>query len=150
MTEVVVVNVSTPPVVQVSTPSVSVGSTTVSAGGVDQIEPYTLFYPDNLTTIDGNNGLYLEGPYSLSSLRFTLGTASVSGAVVLDLRCNEVSIFAGAKPTIAENQRTVLATNLATKTTFAKGDELKVSIIDGGLSQTSADLTVTLRLKRLF
>jgi hypothetical protein len=117
--------------------------------GAEQIEPYTLQFPGTLEPWIGTNPLYLEGPYSLSSLRFYLGTESTSGDVTLDFKCNGVSIFA-APVHVVQGAQTTLATGLATKTVFAKGDLLTVDIISPGLSLTAADLTVILRLKRLF
>jgi len=115
----------------------------------DQIEPYTLQFPGLLEPYIGVNGLYLEGPFSLSSLRFSVGSESTSGDVTLDMKCNGVSIFA-APVHITAGSKSTLATSLATKTVFAKGDILTVDIVSPGLSLTSADLTVILRLKRLF
>jgi hypothetical protein len=153
MTDVVVVNYTTMPTVLVDVPGapgVVVPTVDINASGIaEQIEPYTLHYPGLLQPFIGINGLPLEGPYSLSSVRFSVASESTSGDVTLDLKCNGVSIFA-APVHIVQGARTLLATSLATKTVFAKGDILTVDIVSPGLSLTSADLTVILRLKRLF
>ena len=153
MTDVVVVNYTQMPTVSVTTPSVTPGgSPSVSLGtpnGVEQIEPYTLQFPGLLEAHIGVNGLPLEGPYSLSSLRFSVGSESTSGDVVLDFKCNGVSVFASPVH-ITVGTKTLLATHLVTHAVYAKGDILTVDIVSPGLSLTSADLTVILRLKRLF
>jgi hypothetical protein len=51
---------------------------------------------------------------------------------------------------ITAGTKTLLATHLVTHAVYAKGDILTVDIVSPGLSLTSADLTVILRLKRLF
>jgi len=147
----VVVSSTPPPVVQVVSSSTSSNPSTVgiSGGAAEAIEPYQWGYGGVLLPVNGGGDLYLEGPYNLASLRFTLETPSIAGAVVLDLNCNGTSIFASPVQ-LAANQTTLAATSLATKTSFTTGDVLSVDIIDPGLSQTAADLTVTLRLKRLF
>jgi hypothetical protein len=135
--EVVVIE-SSNPTIKVSTP-----------GNLVQIEPYTLQYPGLLEHYIGVNPLPLDGPYALASVRFYLGTESQVGDVQLDLKCNDVSIF-GSPVVIRAGEKTILATSLATTTLFSPGDLLTVDIVNPGLSLTASDLTVTLRLKRLF
>lgn len=135
----VIISAPSNPVVRVS-----------ASSEVFAVEPYTFGFDGVLLApVIGNGILYLEGPYSVESLRFTLGTASLSGSVVFDVKCNDVSICS-TPPTLTAGETTLLATSLLNKTTFTTGDRLTVDIISAGLSQTAADLTVTLRLKRRF
>jgi hypothetical protein len=129
--------------------------TTVTTGNVasptrpDQIEPYTFSYLGPLGTFTGTGRLYLENPYTLQSIRFSLGAVSTSGAVTLDVKKNGTSIYT-TKPVIPVNTFSVAANaNLAT-TSFSANDYLTVDIISPGLNGTATDLTVTLRLKRLY
>lgn len=132
-------------VVESSHPTVVV----TSPGNAIQIEPYTLQYPGLLEPYVGVNPLPLDSKYELDSLRFFLGTESLIGDTSFDLKCNGLSVLS-APAVIRAGEKTILATSLATTTTFMPGDLLTVDIVSAGLSQTASDLTVILRLKRLF
>lgn len=114
----------------------------------EQIEPFTFSYSGPLSVYTGTGALYCEAPYELRSIRFYIATVA-DAAVTFDILCNGTSIFGTTKPSITAGQHTVRAQDLATKTTFAIGDVLTVNITGVGLSLPGADLTVTIRLKRL-
>jgi len=133
--------------------SISVGSldganAVVQGYPTDQIEAYVFSFGGYLRTYTGTGRLYLEGPYTLSNVRFTLGTLA-DRDVIIDLKKNGTSIYS-VKPRVPAGEYTALANNYVNTSTFVKGDFLTLDIVQPGLSQTGSDLTATIRLKRLY
>lgn len=112
------------------------------------IEQFTFTYTGQIQPLTGLGRLYLEGPYSVNNIRFTLGVVA-DRDVILDLRKNGTSIYSN-RPRIASGQYTGLGNDAITSPVFAKGDYLTLDVIQSGLTQTGQDLVATLRLKRLF
>ena len=143
MTTVITVNSNGPLGTSVTTGSVSAPTRP------DQIEPYTFTYQGALGTFTGTGRLYLENPYVIQSIRFTLGAASTLGAITLDVKKNGTSIYS-TKPVIPVNTFSIAANSNIVSANLSANDYLTVDVINPGLNGTAADLTVTLRLKRLY
>lgn len=117
------------------------------SGTADAIEAYTFSFAGALEVYTGQGRLYLDVPYEIQSLRYTLGTTADTDTIY-GLRLNGQSILT-ANATIIAGQYTTLLTTGFTQTAFVQGDYLTVDIIQAGFTQPGADLTVTIRLKRL-
>jgi hypothetical protein len=133
--------------------SISVGSldsanAVVQGYPTDQIEAYVFSFGGYLRTYTGTGRLYLEGPYSISNIRLTVGTLA-DRDVIVDLKKNGTSIYT-TKPRIPAGEYTALANNYLSTSTFVKGDYLTLDIVQSGLTLTGAELTATIRLKRLY
>ncbi len=128
----------------------SASTETVSVVGSiqEQIEAYVFTFTGNLRTYTGTGRLYLEGPYSISNVRLTVGTVA-DRDVIVNLKKNGTSIYS-IQPRVPAGDYTALANNYISTATFAKGDYLTLDIVQSGLSQTGSDLTATIRLKRLY
>lgn len=114
----------------------------------DLIEPFTFTYSGTLRPHVGTGRLYLEGPYSLSNIRLSVGEAA-DQPVIVDVRKNGASIYS-SPPSIPSGQVTALANSGIVQGSFSKGDYLTIDILQVGFTQTGSDLTATIRLKRLY
>jgi len=132
----------------ISVGSLASASAVVDGYPVDQIEAYVFTMNGNLRTLTGTGRLYLEGPYSISNVRLTVGTVA-DRDVIVNLKKNGTSIYS-IQPRIPAGEFTALANNYISVATFIKGDYLTLDVVQPGLSLTGADLTATIRLKRLY
>ena len=132
----------------ISVGSLASASAVVDGYPVDQIEAYVFTFSGNLRTYTGTGRLYLEGPYTVSNVRLTVGTVA-DRDVIVNLKKNGTSIYS-IQPRVPAGDYTALANNYISTATFAKGDYLTLDIVQSGLTQTGADLTATIRLKRLY
>lgn len=131
-----------------SSASTSVDTVSVVGSIQEQIEAYVFTFSGNLRTYTGTGRLYLEGPYTISNVRLTVGIVA-DRDVIVDLKKNGTSIYS-TQPRITAGEYTALANNSITTATFVKGDYLTLDILQCGLTQTGSDLTATIRLKRLY
>jgi len=111
------------------------------------VEVYTFTFTGPLRVYTGTGRLYLEGPYSVSNIRYTIGELA-DRDITVDLRKNGTSIYS-TKPRITAGQYTTIANDGLTSHVFAAGDYLTLDILQVGTSQIGRDLTATIRLKRL-
>lgn len=106
--------------------------------------------PGNVATGTGKARLYLEGSYQVETVRAAVNTAPTGATLICDVNKNGTTIYTsqGNRPTIAISGFTATGNSPAVKT-FAAGDYITVDVDQVGSTITGADLTVTVRLRRL-
>lgn len=124
----------------------------ITALGADMkkasVEQFTWSIYGSLSgTYTGKAKIYCEGNYTFESCRISLGTASSSGAVTVDVNKNGTTIYTTqtARPSIAASGTTAVGNSPAV-TSFAAGDYLTVDLDAFGTG--AADLTIVVRLRR--
>lgn len=121
------------------------GSTLASAA----TEAYVFAVTGTLAVATGKSRVYLEGSYSIDSVRAAVNTAPVGASVIVDVNKNGTTVFTtqGNRPTIAAAG--FLSTGTAPDVlTFVAGDYITVDVDQIGSSTAGSDLTVTIRLRR--
>lgn len=140
MTEIVKVLPITPSGVTVINPI---------AGSEYFVEVYAFTYSGDLAPYVGQGRLYLDTPGEIRSVRFSLGTPPVGSACVFDVRKNGGTSILNAPVSVPVGGYTVPVTTGFADTSVVRGDYLTVNINSVGLTVPGADLTVTIRVKRL-
>jgi hypothetical protein len=114
----------------------------------EQIEAYVFTLSGKLRVYTGTGRLYLEGPYTVSNIRLSVGNLA-DRDIIVDLLKNGQSIYSDP-PSIPAGEHTALANTGITAQTFVKGDFLTLDVLQCGLTLTGSDLAATIRLKRLY
>ena len=143
-----ITSVTAPYVTSISDASVPFDTVSVAGSVQEQIEAYVFTFSGPLRVYTGTGRLYLEGPYSLSNVRLSLGVVA-DRDVIIDIKKNGTSIYSTPPRLVAGAFTTLANTNVSTAT-FVKGDYLTLDVVQVGLSQTGTDLTATIRIKRLY
>lgn len=113
-------------------------------------EAYTFFVTGTVAVATGHSKIYIEGSYVVESIRAVVNTAPTGASLICDVNKNGTTVYTtqGNRPTIAISGTT--STNTAPDvTTFAAGDLLSIDVDQVGSSVAGADLTVTVRLRRV-
>lgn len=114
------------------------------------IEVHTFSVPGTLTVQTGKSRIYLEGNYVFETARASVNTANTGATVLVDINKNGTTIYTtqSARPTIAISGNTATGNSPAV-TTFASGDYITVDVDQIGSTIAGADLTVTIRLRKV-
>ena len=112
------------------------------------IEQNTYSYDGVIQVYPGQSRWYLEGNYTLESVRASVGTAPTGASILVDVNKNGTTIYGtqSNRPTIAAGTNTAVG-GTASTTTFASGDYITVDIDQVGSTVAGSDLTVTVRLR---
>lgn len=114
----------------------------------EQTESYTFTYQGLLSAYTGTGRLYLDYPAEVKSVRFSVGSTSTAGTTLDVLKNGTTSLFT-TQPVISAGTNTAYISAGFATTTLARNDYLSVNVISASLSQPAADLTVTIRVRRL-
>lgn len=126
----------------------------LDSGGVERllthaIEAYTFAITGTLSVVTGKSRIYLEGNYTVETIRASVNTAPTGATILVDVNKNGTTLYTtqSARPTIATSGFTANGNSPAV-TTFAAGDYLTVDIDQVGSTIVGSDLTVVVRLRR--
>lgn len=113
------------------------------------IEAYPFAVSGSLSVQTGRSRIYLEGNYTVESVRAAVNTAPTGAAVIVDVNKNGVTLYTtqANRPSIAAAANSATGNSPAI-TTFAAGDYLTVDVDQVGSTTPGSDLTVTVRLRR--
>lgn len=113
------------------------------------IEAYPFSVNGALTVRTGTSRLYLEGNYTVETVRASVGTAPTGASIICDVNKNGTTIYStqSARPTIAVSTNSANGNSPAI-TTFASGDYITVDIDQIGSTVAGSDLVVTIRLRK--
>lgn len=113
------------------------------------VEVYTFAVTGALTATTGKSRIYLEGNYSVETIRASVNTAPTGATILVDVNKNGTTIYTtqSARPTIAISGFTATGNSPAI-TTFVAGDYIQVDVDQIGSTVAGSDLTVTIRLRR--
>jgi hypothetical protein len=114
------------------------------------VETPTFSYGGTVAVATGKSRFYVEGGYTLLSVRSAVGTAPTGASLIVDVNKNGTTVFTtqGNRPTIAISGFTSGKVTNMDVTTFAAGDYITVDVDQVGSTIAGTDLTVTLYLKR--
>lgn len=114
-----------------------------------QVETYVFNVPGNVATQTGRSRIYLEAGFTVETIRAAVGTAPAGAALVVDVNKNGTTLFTaqGNRPQITPGNNT--ATGSPEVIDLAAGDYLTVDVDQVGSGTTGADLTVTVRLRKV-
>jgi hypothetical protein len=117
---------------------------------LEAIEAYTFSVTGTVAVATGKSRIYLEGNYVIESVRAAVNTAPTGAALIVDVNKNGTTIYTTqtARPQIAAAAFTATGNSPAV-TTFAAGDYITVDVDQVGSTVAGADLTVTIRLRRV-
>lgn len=112
------------------------------------IEVHTFSVTGALTVATGKSRVYLEGDYTVETIRASVNTAPTGAAILVDVNKNGSTIFTtqGDRPSIAISGFTDTAT--PNVLTYAAGDYITVDVDQIGSTVAGSDLTVTIRLRK--
>lgn len=113
------------------------------------VEVHVMSVTGALTVVTGKSRVYLEGSYTVETIRAAVSTAPTGSSLIVDVNKNGTTLFTtqGNRPTISASG--FLSTGTAPNvTTFISGDYLTVDLDQVGSTIAGADLTVTVRLRR--
>lgn len=124
----------------------------IDSAGVERllthaIEVYTLSFTGTLAVATGKSRIYLEGAYTVETVRAAVSTAPTGAAIICDVLKNGTTIYSSGRPTIAASGFTGTGSTPAVST-FTTGDYFTVDVTQIGSTIAGADLTVTVRLRR--
>lgn len=113
------------------------------------IEVHTFAVTGPLVVQTGKSRVYLEGNYTVETVRASVNTQPTGAAIRVDVNKNGTTIYTtqGNRPNIAVSTNTATA-NSPDVTTFASGDYITVDVDIIGSTVAGSDLTVTIRLRR--
>lgn len=114
------------------------------------IETFTLSVMGTLTVATGKSRIYLENSYQIETVRVAVSTAPTGAAILVDVNKNGTTVYTtqSARPSIAISGFNATGNFPAVKT-FVAGDYLTVDVDQIGSTVAGADLTVTVRLRRI-
>jgi hypothetical protein len=117
---------------------------------LEDIEAYTFSVTGTVAVATGKSRIYLEGSYVIETVRAAVNTAPTGAALIVDVNKNGTTIYTTqtARPQIAAAGFTATGNSPAV-TTFAAGDYITVDVDQVGSTVAGADLTVTIRLRRV-
>lgn len=112
-------------------------------------EAHTFSVSGAVATATGAHRLYVEGNYTIVSVRASVGTAPTGASLIVDVNKNGTTIFTtqSNRPTIAASGNTDLADAIEVSS-LASGDYLTVDVDQVGSTVAGANLTVTVQLRR--
>lgn len=112
-------------------------------------EAHTFAITGTVAAATGRSRVYMEGTYSVVSVRASVNTAPTGASLICDVNKNGTTIYTtqANRPTIAASAFTATA-NSPDVTTLAAGDYLTVDVDQVGSTMAGSDLTVTIRLRR--
>lgn len=131
----------------------------VGLGNVDNVsqqaladlktEAHTFAVTGAVTVAAGKSRIYVEGNYTIVTVRASVNTAPTGASLICDVSKNGTTIYTtqANRPTIAASGFTATA-NSPNVTTFVSGDYLTVDVDQIGSTIAGSDLTVTIRLRR--
>lgn len=113
------------------------------------VEAYTFSVTGAVTATTGKSRIYLEGNYTVETVRAAVNTAPTGAALIVDVNKNGTTIYTTqtARPQIAVSTNSANGNSPAV-TTFAAGDYITVDVDQIGSTVAGSDLTVTIRLRR--
>lgn len=113
-------------------------------------EAQTFSYTGAVATGSGTSRFYVEGNYSITSVRASVATAPTGASMIIDVNKNGTTIFTtqGNRPTIAISGNTSGKITNMDVTTLASGDYLTVDVDQVGSTVAGSDLTVIIRMLR--
>lgn len=113
------------------------------------VEAFTFSITGTLATQTGKSRIYLEGNYTVETVRAAVGTAPTGSSLIVDVNKNGTTIYTtqSARPTISASANSANGNSPAV-TTFALDDYMTVDLDQIGSTVAGADLTVTVRLRR--
>lgn len=113
------------------------------------IEVHTFSVTGPLVVQTGKSRVYLEGNYTVETVRASVNTQPTGAAIRVDVNKNGTTIYTtnGNRPNIAVSTNTATA-NSPDITTFTSGDYITVDVDIVGSTIAGSDLTVTIRLRR--
>lgn len=114
------------------------------------IEVYTFSVTGAVTVATGKSRMYLEGSYTVETIRVAANTAPTGAALIVDVNKNGTTIFTtqGNRPQVAASANSGTS-NSPDVLTFASGDYITVDVDQIGSTVAGSDLTVTVRLRKL-
>ena len=128
------------------------GGLSVDEVVVTMVEPHTFSSTGPLAAAAGKSRIYLESGYAVETVRAAVNTSptGAGSAVTVDVNKNGVSIYSNPAdlPSIAAGSNTATG-NAAAGVELAQGDYLTVDIDTVGSTDPGADLTVTVRLRKI-
>lgn len=112
-------------------------------------EVYTFSVTGTVAVASGKSRIYLEGNYTIETVRAAVNTAPTGAALIVDVNKNGTTIYTtqSARPSIAAAGNSATGNSPAV-TTFQAGDYLTVDVDQVGSTVAGADLTVTVRLRK--
>jgi hypothetical protein len=126
----------------------------LDSGGVERllthaIEAYPFAVTGSLSVKTGSSRIYLEGNYTVDTIRASVNTAPTGATILVDVNKNGTTLYTtqSARPTIAISGFTATGNSPAV-TTFASGDYMTVDVDQVGSTIAGSDLTVVVRLRR--
>lgn len=113
------------------------------------VEAYTFSVTGAVTVATGKSRIYLEGSYTIETVRAAVNTAPTGAALIVDVNKNGTTIYTTqtARPQIAVGANSATGNSPAV-TTFAAGDYITVDVDQIGSTVAGSDLAVTIRLRR--
>lgn len=113
-----------------------------------KLEAPTFSVTGAVVVATGKSRFYVEGNYTIASVRASADTAPTGATLIVDVNKNGTTVFTtqGNRPAIAISGNT--ATGTPDVTTLAAGDFLSVDVDQVGSTVAGSDLTVTIRLRR--
>lgn len=113
-------------------------------------EEQTFSIAGTVAIATGKSRWYLEGNYQIETVRIAVDTAPTGAALTVDVNKSGTTIYTtqSARPSIAASANTATGNNPAVKT-FAAGDYITVDVDQVGSTVAGADLTVTVRVRKL-
>jgi hypothetical protein len=126
------------------------GSPDVPVAVAQAVEVYTFAITGTLLVATGKSRIHAEQPFTIESVRAAVNTAPTGASVIVDVNKNGTTIYGtqGNRPAIAAGAFSGLG-GAASAGTFAVGDYLTVDVDQVGSGVAGADLTVTIRLRRV-
>lgn len=113
------------------------------------IEVYTFSAVGTLVVGTGKSRIYLEGNYTVETVRIAVNTAPTGSTVLVDVNKNGTTLYTtqANRPSIAISGFSATS-NSPDVTTFVAGDYLTADVDQIGSTIAGSDLTVTVRLRR--
>lgn len=113
------------------------------------IEAYTFSVTGTVAVAVGKSRIYLEGNYTVDTVRTAVNTAPTGAALIVDVNKNGTTIYTTqtARPQIAAAANSANGNSPAV-TTYVAGDYITVDVDQVGSTVAGADLTVTVRLRK--
>lgn len=134
------------PIAQVPT---GTSSSTVAVGNHTHTATTTLpafSKQGTLTTTTGTLRLPIEGAYTVTGVRLTVGTAPTGASIIVDIKKNGTTMFTtiGNRPTIAAGANSGGPGTAPDVTSLVAGDYVTVDIVQVGSTVAGADLVVSI------
>lgn len=113
------------------------------------IEPLAFSRAGVLTVGAGSHRIYVEGNYTIETVRASVGTASAGSDIIIDVNVNGTTIYStqGNRPTITAGTNTATGSTRSTNT-VTTGQYITIDIDQIGSTTAGSDLTVVIRLRR--